>query len=120
MPALLLQILVTPLLAVVVVFLTRRRIGHFAGWLTAGTLLYTTLLVLGAAVAVSRGGVLVEEYLVIAPGITLGLMADGLSSPTLGVIMLLCTALAFYSIRYIRHYPKVNVPSGNGQTSQRL
>ena len=117
MPALLLQILVTPLLAAVVVFLTRRRIGHFAGWLTAGTLLYTTLLVLGAAVAVSRGGVLVEEYLVIAPGITLGLMADGLSSPTLGVIMLLCTALAFYSIRYIRH--RVDILYGDQSKADR-
>ena len=51
----------------------------------------------------ARGEVLVEEYFLIAPGIRLGLLADGLSIPTLAVVLLLCTALAFYSIRYIEH-----------------
>ena len=46
---------------------------------------------------------IVEEYLLIAPGISLGLLADGLSLPTLAVVLLLCTALAFYSIRYVEH-----------------
>jgi len=103
MPGLLLQALLAPVLSSVVVFLTRQWIGRFAGWLTAGTLLYTTILVLRAGVAVARGEVLVEEYFLIAPGIRLGLLADGLSIPTLAVVLLLCTALAFYSIRYIEH-----------------
>ncbi len=67
MPALLLQILLTPILASVVVFVLRHRIGRFAGWVTSGALLYTTVLVLVAAEAVSRGKVLVEEYRVVAP-----------------------------------------------------
>ena len=103
MPGLLLQALLAPVISAIVVFLARRRIGRFAGWLTAGTLLYTTALVLRAAVAVAGGEVLVEEYLLIAPNIQLGLLADGLSVPTLAVVLLLCTALAFYSIRYIEH-----------------
>ena len=99
MPGLLLQALLAPVLSSVVVFLTRKRIGRLAGWVTAGTLLYTTALVLLAGVAVARGEVLVEEYLLIAPDIRLGLLADGLSVPTLAVVLLLCTALAFYAIR---------------------
>ena len=107
MPALLLQILLTPILASIVVFVLRHRIGRFAGWVTSGALLYTTVLVLVAAAAVSRGKVLVEEYRVVAPNIQipeairLGLLADGLSISTLAVVMLLCAALAIYSIRYI-------------------
>ena len=109
MPALLLQILLTPLLASVIVFVLRHRIGRFAGWVTSGALLYTTVLVMVAAVSVSRGNALVEEYRVVAPNIQipdaihLGLLADGLSISTLVVVALLCAALATYSIRYIEH-----------------
>ena len=103
MPGPLLQTLMAPLVAAGVVFLTRRRIGRLAGWVTAGTLLYTTLRVLGTAVRMTRGEVLVEEHLIVAPGVQLGFMADGLSIPTLCVVLLLCTALAFYSIRYVEH-----------------
>ena len=111
MPGLLLQALLAPAISAIVVFLARRRIGRFAGWLTAGTLLYTTALVLRAAVAVAGGEVVVEEYLLIAPNIQLGLLADGLSVPTLAVVLLLCTALAFYSIRYIEH--RIEILYGN-------
>ena len=109
MPALLLQILLTPLLASVIVFVLRHRIGRFAGWVTSGALLYTTVLVMVAAVFVSRGNALVEEYRVVAPNIQipdaihLGLLADGLSISTLVVVVLLCAALATYSMRYIEH-----------------
>jgi NADH-quinone oxidoreductase subunit M len=109
MPALLLQILLTPLLASVVVFLARNHIGRFAGWVTSGALVYTTSLVMVAAVSVIRGQIIIEEYRVIAPNtqnpdaIRLGLLADGLSVSTLAVVLLLCTALALYSIRYIEH-----------------
>lgn len=103
MPGLLLQILLAPLAASLVVFLAGRRIGRGAGWLTAWTLLYTTALALVTVARVAGGTAVVEEYLLIAPGVRLGLMADGLSVTTLAVVMLLCTALAFYSIRYIEH-----------------
>lgn len=103
MPAVLLQILLMPVLASVVIFATRKATPGLAGWIAAGTLLYTTGLVALAGVEVFRGAVLVEEYLLIAPDVRLGLMADGLSLPTLAVVCLLCTALAFYSIRYVEH-----------------
>ena len=103
MPAVLLQILLTPALAATVVFLTRKTIGRFAGWIVALALLYTTVLVVLAGIEVYEGAVIVESYLIIAPGIRLGLLADGLSVPTLAIVILLCSALAFYSIRYIEH-----------------
>ena len=103
MPAVLLQILLAPVLASVLIFVMRRRIGRRAGWIASGALLYTTLLVMLVGREVYGGRVLLEEYLVIAPDIRLGLLADGLSLPTLGVVILLCTALALYSIRYVEH-----------------
>jgi len=119
MPGLLLQALLAPILSSVVIFLSRRRIGRLAGWLTAGTLLYTTALVLRAAVTVAGGEVLVEEYLLIAPDIHLGLLADGLSIPTLAVVLLLCTALAFYSIRYIEHRVEILYGDESSSTQDR-
>jgi len=100
---LLLQILLTPAVAAVFIFLTRRRLFRLAGWIAALTLLYTTGLVMVVGARVYQVGSVYEEYLLIAPDIRLGLLADGLSFPTLGVVLLLCTALAFYSIRYVEH-----------------
>ena len=111
MPAVLLQILMTPVLASVVIFATRKTAGRLAGWIAAFALLYTTGLVALAGVKVFRGTVLVEEYFLIAPDIRLGLMADGLSLPTLAVVCLLCTALAFYSIRYVEHRVEILYPT---------
>ena len=103
MPGLLLQILLAPLAAATVVFLLRRRAGRLGGWVVAVALLYTTCLATYAALQVAQGRVVFEEYLVIAPAIGIGLLADGLSISTLVVVLLLCTALACYSIRYIEH-----------------
>ena len=103
MPGLLLQILVTPLFAAVAIFLARTKLARLSGWMAALALLYTTCLVVVAGIEVYGGKVLYEEYLVIAPDIRLGLLADGLSFPTLAVVVLLCTALAFYSIHYVDH-----------------
>ena len=82
-----------------------------AGWIAALALFYTTCLAVLVTVEVYRGDVVFEEYLVIAPGIRLGLLADGLSAPTLAVILLLCTALAVYSIRYVEHRIEILYPS---------
>ncbi len=103
MPAVLLQILVTPVLAAVAIFAARKGLGRLAGWAAAAAMLYTTVLVAVAGIEVYAGRVIFEEYLLIAPDIRLGLLADGLSFPTLAVVVLLCTALAFYSIRYVEH-----------------
>ena len=99
----LLQILLVPLVASAVIFLVRRYATQLVGWIAAVAMLYTTCLSLLVTVQVYRVGTMHEEYLLIAPGIHLGLLADGLSAPTLSVVLLLCTALTFYSIRYISH-----------------
>ena len=57
MPAVLLQILLMPVLASVVIFATRKATPRLAGWIAAGTLLYTTGLVALAGVEVFRGAV---------------------------------------------------------------
>ena len=103
MPALLLQMVAAPAAAAVVIFFTRRRAGRQAGWIAAASLLYTTALALLAGIDVSRGAVVAEQYLLIAPDIRLGLLADGLSVPVLFVVCVLCAALSVYSIRYIEH-----------------
>ena len=108
---LLLHILLAPLAAVVLIVVTRGTRARLAGWITTGVLLYATVLAGRAAVAVAGGEVLVENYLAIAPGIRLGLRADGLSIPTLAVVLLLCTALACYSIRYVEHRVTVLYPN---------
>ncbi len=107
MPGLLLQILLTPLLGTALVFFLRRRAGHLVGWITSVTLLYTTALTVLVGVDVAGGTVVAEQYVVIAPDIRFGLLADGLSLPTLAVVLLLCTALSIYSIRYLEHRVEV-------------
>ena len=99
----LLQILLIPAAASLVVALTRRRLPQAAGWITGLALLYTTGLAGTVTLDVSRGAPIREDYLVISPGIELQLLADGLSAPTLSIVLLLCTGLAFYSIHYIEH-----------------
>ncbi len=101
MPGLLLQILLAPAVTAALVAATRRRGGRTSGWIAALGLLWTSALVGLAGLEVARGGTLREEYLEIAPGVRLGLLADGLSLPVLAVVVLLCTALATYSIRYV-------------------
>ena len=103
MPGVLLQILLAPIAAAAINYTIRRVPGHSVGWIATGTLLYTTALVVWVGVAVSQGDIVTEEYWLIAPDIRFGLLADGLSLPTLAVVLLLCAALSMYSIRYIEH-----------------
>ena len=103
MPGLLLQILLAPAATAALVVAARRRGGRTSGWIAALGLVYTSFLVGLAGIEIAGGATLHEEYLAIAPGVRLGLLADGLSFPVLAVVVLLCTALATYSIRYVEH-----------------
>jgi formate hydrogenlyase subunit 3/multisubunit Na+/H+ antiporter MnhD subunit len=103
MESILLHILLTPLVASLVIFVFRKGIGKQAGWIAALSLCYSTIWIIVAGAQVFDGATIHEEYLVISPGIRIGLMADGLSLPMMGVINLLCTALAFYAIHYVDH-----------------
>ena len=55
---LLLQILLAPLVAVVLIVLTRRTRARLAGWIATSVLLYTTALAGRAAAAVAGGEVM--------------------------------------------------------------
>jgi formate hydrogenlyase subunit 3/multisubunit Na+/H+ antiporter MnhD subunit len=100
---LLLQCIGIPVLASVFIFLTRYRLGRAAGWIAGGSLIYTTILLCLAGIKVYQGHKIYEEYLLIEPGIRLGLLADGLSLPVAWVMNLLCAVLALFSIHYVEH-----------------
>lgn len=103
LPGVLLHALLAPMVASLAIFVLKRRVGRSAGWIASLAMVYTTGLIALAGVEVYGGSPIREDYLLIAPNIHLGLLADGLSLPTLLVVALLCTALAIYSIRYVEH-----------------
>ena len=84
MESILLHILITPLVASLVIFVFRKAIGRQAGWIAALSLCYSTICIIVAGFQVLDGAVITEEYLVVSPGIRIGLLADGLSLPTMG------------------------------------
>lgn len=116
MPALLLQIVIVPAIAAILIFLLRFKLGFKAGYLAVASLLYTTLLLVLAGLRVWDGEVLTEQYLLIAPAIELGFLADGLSLPTALVINVLCTALCTYSIHYVEHRIEILYPGVSKRT----
>lgn len=103
MPYILLQTIVVPVMASIFIFLTRYKLGRKAGWIAAGTLLYTTALLFIAGIKVYQGEIIYEEYPFVGPDIKFDLLADGLSLPVALIMNMLCTVLAFYSIHYVEH-----------------
>jgi formate hydrogenlyase subunit 3/multisubunit Na+/H+ antiporter MnhD subunit len=102
-PNVLLQTILVPVIAALFIVLTRFRWGRWAGWIAGCSLLYTTFLLLWVGVKLYPGAARFEEYLLIEPGITLNLLADGLSLPVALIANLLCAVLAFFSIHYVEH-----------------
>ena len=107
--------MLVPALASGLIFLTGRKLGRKAAVIANVALLYTTALLFIAAVRVSRGEIIVEEYAWV-PEIMLrgtglrvpfGLLADGLSIPVALIINIICTALSFYSLHYVEHRAEV-------------
>jgi NADH-quinone oxidoreductase subunit M len=96
----LLQIIVVPLAFIPIAYVAGLKFGKYAGWITAIPLAYTVCLIL---LAIPKGSVY-EEY-VWAPLMDLkfGLLADGVSTPILFTIALLCMLVAVYSIQYMEH-----------------
>ena len=79
-PHILLQILIAPVIASVIIFLTRHKIGAKAGWISGITLLYTSVLLCVAGLRVYGGEIIYEKY-PLGPEVSLNLLADGLSLP---------------------------------------
>jgi formate hydrogenlyase subunit 3/multisubunit Na+/H+ antiporter MnhD subunit len=101
MPYILLQTVVMPVIASIFILLTRYKTGRKAGWIAAGTLIYTTALLCIVGMSVSQGEIIFEEY----PFglLNFNLLADGLSVPVALIMNLCCVVLAFYSIPYVAH-----------------
>jgi formate hydrogenlyase subunit 3/multisubunit Na+/H+ antiporter MnhD subunit len=101
-PYILLQIVLMPVIAALVIFLTRYKLGRKAGWIAGITLLYTSALLFIAGIRVYQGEIIYEQYPV-APIVNFNLWADGLSIPVALIMNLCCVVLAFYSIHYVDH-----------------
>ncbi len=101
-PYILLQIVLMPAIASIVIILTRYHIGRKAGWITAITLIYTTVLLCIVGLGVSQGELIFEAY-PFGPALNFNLLADGLSVPVALIMNLCCVVLAFYSIHYVDH-----------------
>lgn len=105
-PYILLQTIIVPVIAALIILLTRRKIGRSVRWIPIIALLYTTALLCIAGISVYQGGEIHEAY-VWGPYVTFGLLADGLSLPVALIINIICTALSFYSLHYIEHRTEV-------------
>ncbi|MBC2694500.1 MAG: NADH-quinone oxidoreductase subunit M [Desulfobacteraceae bacterium] len=103
MSHILLQIVVVPAIASLVILLFRQQLGKNAGWLAGCSLLYSTGLLFLACIKVYHGDVIVENYPFVSSAITFDLLGDGLSLPIALIINILCTALAFYAMHYVEH-----------------
>ena len=101
-PHILLQILIAPVIASIIIFLTRHKMGGKAGWIAGITLLYTSALLCIAGLRVYEGEIIYEKY-PLGPEVSLNLLADGLSLPVALIINLICVALTFYSMHYVEH-----------------
>jgi len=117
----LLQAVFLPLLLSPVAYIIGRKIGSTpAMWFTFAILLYTTILVINAALS----GTVQEHYPWTSQFGEFGFLLDGLASPFAIMIYVLSTILVLYSKPYMIHIfhhqfeeeQKINT-SGSGQTS---
>ena len=117
----LLQAVFLPLLLSPVAYILGRKLGPTpAMWFTFVILLYTTILVINAALS----GTVEEHYPWTEQFGEFGFLLDGLASPFAIMIYVLSTILALYSKPYMLHKfheqfeeeQKINM-SGSGQTS---
>jgi len=100
MPYILTQTIIVPVIAAIVILLTRRILGKKAAFIAGIALLYTTALLCIMSIRLYQGTVISEGYLW-GPYVSFGLLADGLSLPIALIINIICTALAFHSLRYM-------------------
>jgi NADH-quinone oxidoreductase subunit M len=96
----LLQAVFLPLLLSPVAYVIGRKIGpNPAMWFTFAILLYTTIIVIQAAIS----GTVEEHYPWTEQFGEFGFLMDGLASPFAIMIYVLCTILALYSKPYMIH-----------------
>ncbi len=115
MPYLLLQIVLIPLVAAMIVLLVRSRSNFLFGWISIASLVYTTVLMIIAGFRVYADGHILEQH-AIGPDVSLNLLADGLSLPVGLIINIICIALASYSLHYVEHRIDIIYPEADADT----
>ena len=115
----LIQIVFVPVIAAILILFVRfpkgSKKGVHAGWITIGTLIYTSILLCRTCINIFREGPVFEGY-AIGPDVSLNLLADGLSLPIALIINLICLALAFYSLQYVDHRIQLIYPHADEKT----
>ncbi|MCD6235729.1 MAG: NADH-quinone oxidoreductase subunit M [Thaumarchaeota archaeon] len=101
----LLQSVLIPMVASIVLAILGRKNEKIAGWIAALALTYSSILLLlvGEQIWVSAKPIYEEYAWSSVVGLKFGLLADGLSLPTALIMNLIVTASSFYSIPYIKH-----------------
>ncbi len=104
MPFSLALVLIVPLVSAPIVYFLGKQMGKKVGWVAALPLVVTMLLISSLAVGINGGGSYSESYAwAPAAGLSLGLLADGLSIWMLITINVLCLMICIYSVPYMEH-----------------
>ena len=104
-PCPLLQSILIPLIAAVVIAVAGKRLKEIVGWISCASLIYSTIMLILVGVKIWTGLIpIYEEYTWSELAkLRFGLLADGLSLPVALTVNLICATCAAYSIPYIRH-----------------
>ena len=103
------------MLAAVIILFIRSKKNRHAGWITLGTLAYTSLLLGWTGIHIQQGSPIFEGY-GLGSDLFLNLLADGLSLPIALVINIICLSLAIYSFFYVNHRIEQIYPGADEET----
>ena len=100
----LLQSILVPLMAAIVIAVIGKRVKEVAGWISFASLVYSTimLMLVGVKIWVDQTPIYEEYAWSELAKLKFGLLADGLSLPVALTANLICTACAAYSIPYMK------------------
>jgi NADH-quinone oxidoreductase subunit M len=105
-PYLLLQSVIIPVVAAPFLAVVGRKLKKNSGWVVSAILVYTTFLLILAAVNIWGANSRIEEEYAWSTSVLdlrFGLLADGLSLPVALVASLVCAACAAFSVPYMQH-----------------
>ena len=108
-PCPLLQSILAPLIAAVVIVVVGKRLKEIVGWISCASLIYSTimLILVGLKIWINPAPFYEEYVWSKLAKLKFGLLADGLSLPVALIADLICIACAAYSIPYMKHRVKM-------------
>ena len=108
-PCLLLQSILIPLIAAIVIAVVGKRLKEIVGWISCASLIYSTimLILVGLKIWINPAPFYEEYVWSKLAKLKFGLLADGLSLPVALIADLICIACAAYSIPYMKHRVKM-------------